>query len=250
VSVQLSPTSFDLKGGDRRTLTVKLTNAGPLARIDLTVSAPTGLAGDVTVTSSDSSCSGSGSAVRCTVDIVGNGQKSIVFTLSVKNPDSLAAGQSRTDSTGTVSATTPGGSTTLAYPVTLHGPAATPTPAGSSRVASSPTSTAASTPAASRATATAASGPAPSGTASASTEVSTDPSAPDAAVPSGGTGALFWLLVGSGAVLVLAGVAIIAGLVVRHRRNRSRPPWPAPAGGAVDGPAAPVDPWAPYPDSH
>jgi hypothetical protein len=257
VSVQLSPTSFDLKGGDSRSLTVKVTNSGPLARISLTVAAPTGLSGDVTVASSDSSCSGSGSTVSCTVDILGNGQKSVVFTLTVRNPDSLAAGQSRTDTSGTVSTTTPGGSSTLGYAVTLHGPAQsptrTPTPAGSSRAASSPTTGTTIASGAAAGTAGPASGtPQP---ASASTDVTVDPSGSDAGtaedgMASAGSDGVFWLLVGFGALLALAGVAIIAALVVRHRRDRTRQPWPAPAVATTDPSNAPVDPWDPHPDYH
>jgi hypothetical protein len=122
LTVELSPGSFDMKGGDTRSMTVKLTNSGPLARVTLTATAPTGLGGDVTLASSDSACSGSGSTVTCTVDIVGDAQKNVVLTLAAKNPDSLGAGQSRTDTSGAVTATMGLGSTKLAYAVTLHGP--------------------------------------------------------------------------------------------------------------------------------
>jgi len=258
VSVQLSPTSFDLKGGDSRALTVKLTNSGPLARISLTVTAPTGLHGDVAVASSDSSCSGSGTAVSCTVDIVGSGQKSVVCTLTAKNPDSLAAGQSRTDTSGTVSATVAAGSTTLSYPVTLHGPAQAGTPTGSSPAGSSPAGPASG---AVRGSGTAAATTTGDPTASDSTGVSPDPSGTDAGViddghydAAAGSGALSSLVLGCGVVLVLAGMAIIVALVVRHRRDRAqtRAEWPAPAAPSADAalrPAtAPVDPWDPYPD--
>ena len=259
VAVQLSPTSFDMKGGDSRTLTVKLTNSGLLARIDLTVTAPAGLSGDVTVASSDSSCSGSGSSVSCAVEILGDGQKSVVFTLKAKNPDSLGAGQSRTDTSGIVSASTATGSTQLSYPVTLHGPAQTQTrtatPAGTG------TTTAASGSRAPSSTATGST--AADGSASASTGVSADPGASDPgaldAAPyrsDPGTAGWSWLLIGFGVLLVLAGVVTLVVLIIRRRRERARDrdrdreQWATPAPPPVDAAprpsTAPVDPWDAY----
>jgi hypothetical protein len=124
VTAQVSPASVDMKGGDSRTLTLKLTNAGPPNRATVTATAPTGLNGDVTIKSADSACSGSGSSVVCTVDLAADSQKSVVFTLVAKNPDSLGTGQSRTDTSGTVAVALPLRSATLTYAVTLHGPAA------------------------------------------------------------------------------------------------------------------------------
>jgi len=121
LTVELSPGSFDMKGGDTRSMTVKLTNAGPPARVSMTVSAPTGLNGDVSLANSDSSCSGSGSTVVCTVAVGADAQKNVVFTLTAKNPDSLGAGQSRTDTSGAITAAVGPGTTTLSYAVTLHG---------------------------------------------------------------------------------------------------------------------------------
>jgi hypothetical protein len=258
VTVQLSPTSFDMKGGDSRTLTVKLTNSGPLARIDLAVTAPSGLTGDVTVSSSDSSCSGSGSAVSCTVDILGNGQKTVLFTLKAKNPDSLGTGQSRTDTSGTVSATVATGSTQLSYPVTLHGPAQTQTKTATPGGTGTATGGSGSrTPSSTGTDPTTTADP----SASASTDVSTDPSASDAgaldAMPyrtGSGTGGLSWLLIGFGVLLVLAGVATLVMLVIRRRareRTRDRVPErrPAPPVDAALRPSsAPVDPWDSYPE--
>jgi hypothetical protein len=137
LTVELSPASVDMKGGDTRSLTVKLTNAGPPARVTLTAAAPGDLSGDVTLASSDSACSGSGSTVGCTVDVPADAQKSVVFTLAAKNPDSLGAGQSRTDSSGAVTAAGPLASTKLSYTVTLHGPPQSPTQSSSGSTRSS-----------------------------------------------------------------------------------------------------------------
>ena len=129
LTVDLSPTSADLNPGGRASLTVKLTNTGPLpAHVTVTAAAPTQLNGDVSVQSTDSACSGSGSSVGCTVDVAGNAQKSVVFTLAAKNPDSLGTGQAKTDTTGAVSVAVGGESTKLTYAVTLHGPAQASTP--------------------------------------------------------------------------------------------------------------------------
>jgi hypothetical protein len=128
LTVELSPGSLDLKAGDRRTLTVTLIHSGPPARVSLTAAAPGGLSGDVTIASADSTCAGSGTSVTCTVEVAGDSQKSVLFTLAARNPDSLGAGQARTDTSGSVTATLGAGSTSLAYAVTLHGPAPAQTP--------------------------------------------------------------------------------------------------------------------------
>jgi Carboxypeptidase regulatory-like domain len=128
LTMQLSPSSVDLGGGDSRTMTVTLTNSGLPARVRLTVSAPTGLSGDVGVSSADSSCTGSGTTLSCTVDLAAGSRTSVAFSLTAKNPDSVGTGQHRTDTTGTVVAAVGPESTTLPYTVTLRGPAASASP--------------------------------------------------------------------------------------------------------------------------
>ncbi len=285
LTVAVSPTSVDMKGGDSRAVTVKLTNAGPPERATVTATAPSGLAGDVTVAGSDSACSGSGSTVSCTVDLPPDGQKAVVVTLTAKNPDSLGTGQARTDTTGSVSVSAGLRTTSASYAVTLHGPAPaqspTPTAAGAgggSGTSGTGTGSGSGQPGADGAGATASAGTA-------------DPSATDegAAVgygtqspgnrPVADTSDVSGLLVGAGVVLVLLGGATIAVLVVRHRRARlaearepepwrepeplrepaqlrepepwrepDQPepqPWPA-ADAVLRSPIAPVDPWGTY----
>jgi hypothetical protein len=123
ISLNVSTTSFDLNPGDSRSFTVTLTNTDALPKpgIPLLVTAPSGLNGDVTVQTSDSSCSGSGgTSVSCDVTLSARGQKALSFALVAKNPDSLSAGQSRSDSTGTVAIEN---GSSIGYTVTLHGPA-------------------------------------------------------------------------------------------------------------------------------
>jgi hypothetical protein len=266
-TVAVSPSSVDLKGGDSRPVTIKLTSAGLPDRATVTVTAPTGLAGDVTIASSDSTCSGSGATVTCTVDLPPDAQKSVVVTLTAKNPDSLGAGQSRTDTTGTVSVVTGMRTTSASYTVTLHGPA---------QAQAQPQT---STTAASTGAAGAAGGSGTAGGSGQAGATGADPGASSATADPGATGqdaaagygtespatraatdptGVSGLLVAAGVLLVVLGGATIAVLVVRHRRARlteapEPEPWPdgdtsAPAVPAVlRAPNAPVDPWETHP---
>jgi Carboxypeptidase regulatory-like domain len=132
ISVSLAPSDVDMRAAEHASFTLTLTNSGLLAHLTVTATAPTRLDGEVSVHSTDSACSGSGTTVSCTVDIVGNGRKSLVFTLTASNPVSVPAGQRTTDRTGRVSVASGPDTTTLSYAVTLHGPApAQPTAAAS-----------------------------------------------------------------------------------------------------------------------
>jgi hypothetical protein len=257
LTVALSPSSVDLKGGDSRPVAVKLTNAGPPARVTVTVTAPTGLAGDVTVTSSDSTCSGSGSSVVCTVDLPGDTQKAVVVTLVARSPDSLGSGQSRTDTSGTVSVATPLRTTSTSYAVTLHGPAPAQSPTPKAPPASGVTRTSAGQPTGSATGADASSGTADPSASDSPAGLGYEAPTSPAATVAGDPGGLSGLLIGAGALLVGLGGAIIATLVVRHRRaprtgagEPAREPanafWPTGEADLRPG-SAPVDPWDAYP---
>jgi hypothetical protein len=281
LAVGLSPSAVDMNGGDTRSVTATLTNSGPPARVRVTATAPTGLNGDVGVASSDSSCSGSGSGsgsgVTCSLDIIGDVQKNIVFILTAKNPDSLGAGTNRTDTTGAVSVAVGPGSTTLSYAVTLHGPAQTRTqtqaPTGSSKVPTTPAAGAANTVSSDPGPS---SDPRGSGDPGGSSDAGVSGSAAAAGngtgtLPyrtAGHTGPLAWLLIGSGVLLSLAIVATVVALVVRRRRDSpadehradelivgGHEPWPpggdqAGVGVVLPALSAPVDPWGPGPSGY
>jgi hypothetical protein len=254
LTVELSPGSVDLKPGDRRTLTVTLIHTGPPARVDLTAAAPGGLSGDVTIASADSTCSGAGASVTCTVEVPGDSRRSVLLTLAARNPDSLGAGQARTDTSGSVTATLGPGSTSLTYAVTLHGPAPAQTPTQSQSSAKSQSST--KSQGSTNAGSTGVTG-SPDGTAGAA------PASADPGTASGGAYASpyrtasdpgWWsaVLIGFGVVLILAGLGILVARIVRRRRAREaerQGPWPhggtftdRAGDAAVYGPA--VDPWA------
>jgi hypothetical protein len=125
VTMQLSQGNFDLNPGDKRGLTVRLTNAGNQNQsAKISVSGPGALGGDVTIQTSDPGCTGSGSTgVNCTVDVPkDNGTKDVALTLVAKNPVSLGQGQTKQDN-GSVALEF---GETKNFSVTLHGPSQAP----------------------------------------------------------------------------------------------------------------------------
>ncbi len=130
LTIQLSTASFDMKGGDSRALTVRLTNPGNAPEtVTVVVDAPSEFSNEVTIETSVGGCSGGGSTHVRSPGVVGPGKpgpntKDLDFTLRAKSPiTSVQPDQTKTGAGSVSIEFSPNSNQDKAFSVKLHGPA-------------------------------------------------------------------------------------------------------------------------------